>query len=163
MLNSVWFDRSVVLIRVLLAGQYLASGVNWFFKFLPMPAASDPVLASYKAPLMGAIIQSGWMMPMVKGLEVLTGLSLLFNLFVPLMLVVSFPVALMTFLLDAFILSYVWGWIIGTVPSGVAIPEILDMLYFGGAVLSMQAYLMFAYLPTHYRPMFALKGVAKHP
>ena len=159
MFGDKFLNRSVTIVRLLLSVQYLLSGFNWWVKILPFPSVNDPPAPFYKSPIMPAMIEMGWMMPLVKSIEIATGLALLFDLFVPLMLVVSFPVAFMTFLLDAFILQYVWGWLTGSVSSAVMIAHVLDMVYFGGVVVLMQGYLMLAYLPKHYVGLFARKGV----
>ena len=115
-----------------------------------------------KHEIAAAMIATGWMFDATKIIEIVTGLSLLFNRFVPLMLVVSFTVASAAFLLDAFILDELYGALTGTVPLGTAWAAIKDMVFFGGIVMIMQIYLMFAYLDC-YKPMLAAKPTPTMP
>src|SRR5690606_8011372 len=82
----------------------------------------------------------------------LTGLALLSRRYVPLMLVVSFPIAITTFVIDAFIIDDVAAWLGGEVGGPFMWSRVMDLVFFGGAVLAMHGYLMVVYLP-HYRPM----------
>jgi uncharacterized membrane protein YvlD (DUF360 family) len=108
------------------------------------------------------MINTGWMFMFAKVIEVASGVLLLTNRFVPLILVIAFPVALMTFLLDAMILGDLFGWVMGTVSGDVLRARMLDMVFFGGAVLAMHGYLMLGYL-DRYLPMLALKVEPKLP
>jgi uncharacterized membrane protein YphA (DoxX/SURF4 family) len=156
------FPRSVVLIRWLLGLQYLVDGLNFWYKMLPFPNIHDPSDAPMKAAVVGAMITTGWMFHLAKAIEVLTGLALLLNRFVPLALVVSACVAVSTFLLDAFIGHTLVDWWNGRVAFAVAWAAFLDMLYFGGALLLMQVYLMLSYLHV-YRPMLAARVEPRLP
>ena len=104
MTQPSWYGPSVTAVRYLLGAQYLASGLNWWIKMLPFPSLSDPVDFQQKHAVAQAMIDTGWMYESAKIIEVLTAVSLLTNMFVPLMLVVSMPVAVTTFLLDF------WMW-----------------------------------------------------
>jgi hypothetical protein len=154
-----WYKPSVLAVRYLLGVQYLISGLGWWFKILPFPSLSDGAAIAQKHAVARAMIETGWMYELAKGIEVLTGLSLIFNLYVPLMLVVSMSVALTTFLLDAWIGQTLVAWLSGRASFAVFRAKFLDMAYFGGAVFLMQGYLMFAYL-RHYRPMLSRRAAA---
>lgn len=156
------FGISVTATRLLLAVQYLMNGGNWWFKMLPFPNINDPTTGPTKHPVVFAMIDTGWMFQLAKATELLTGLALLFNVFVPVMLVVSMPVAVTTFLIDAFIFDYIVGWFAGTVTTHVVVAKVLDLIFFGGVVLAMQAYLMFAYLDC-YKPMLVLRAKPRCP
>ena len=143
---------SVPTVRWLLGIQCLLSGLNWWFKILPFPNLFDPPGTPVKSAIVGVMIQSGWMFTAAKAVEVLLGLSLIFNRYVPLMLVVSFPVIFMTFILDALIGPTVMAWLHGAVPFQHLWAKLLDATFFGGAVIVMQGYLMLAYFDA-YRPM----------
>jgi hypothetical protein len=160
--EPTWYKPSVLVVRYLLGAQYLISGLGWWFKILPFPSVSDGPTFVHKHAVARAMIESGWMYELAKGIEVLTGLSLLFNLYVPLMLVVSMSVALTTFLLDAWIGQSLLAWLAGRAPFGVFRAKFLDMIYFGGAVLLMQGYLMVTYL-HHYRPMLVRRATVRVP
>lgn len=151
------FEKSVHIVRIMAGLQYLWSGLNWWVKILPFPSISDIATFQHKHAVAAAMIDTGWMFELSKAIEVLTGLALLGNVFVPLALVVSMPVAVTTFLLDAFIFKDIYGWLLGTVPGGVALSKFLDMVFFGGVLLVMQGYLMFSYI-DYYLPMIGLRS-----
>lgn len=104
---------SVPAVRWLLGIQCLLVGLNWWFKILPFPNLFDPPGMPVKSAIIRVMIQSGWMFTAAKAVEVLLGLSLIFNRYVPLMLVVSFPVIFMTFILDALIGPTLLAWLQG--------------------------------------------------
>jgi hypothetical protein len=160
--EPAWYKPSVLAVRYLLGVQYLISGLGWWFKILPFPSLSDGAAFVHKHAAARAMIETGWMYDLAKLIEVLTGLSLVFNLYAPLMLVVSMSVALTTFMLDAWIGQSFLAWLSGRGTFGVFRAKFLDMAYFGGAVLLMQGYLMFAYL-HHYRPMLSRRATVEIP
>jgi hypothetical protein len=72
-------------------------------------------------------------------------------------LVISFPVMLMTFLLDFFpFVGKIAPFLDGEVSGLVFFKSFLDMLYFGGGVIVMQGYLMTEYF-SDYRSIFSVK------
>jgi len=156
------FRKSVTAVRWLLGLQYLMSGINWWYKILPFPSIHDRLVWPGKHQIVAAMIATGWMFDMSKAVEVITGLALVFNRFVPLMLVVSMAIAVNTYFLDAFIGDAITGWFAGTVPTKVFIAYVLDLIYWGGAVLTMQIFLCLAYL-QNYRPMLALRAEPRMP
>ena len=155
-------SRVIVAVHWLLGLQYLMSGLNWWLKILPFPNLFDPPSGPSKSAVVDAMVASGWMFTCAKSVEFLTALSLLSRRWVPLMLVVSFPVALMTFLMDARILPDLLGWLGGTVSGARLWAHILDMIFFGGCVLAMQGYLMLAYLDA-YLPMLKQRNSFASP
>lgn len=148
---------SVPAVRWLLGIQCLLSGLNWWFKILPFPNLFDPPGMPVKSAIVGVMIQSGWMFSMAKAVEILLGLALIFNRYVPLMLVVSFPVLFMTFILDALIGPTIMAWLQGAAPIQHVWAKLLDATFFGGAVIVMQGYLMLAYFDA-YRPMLQARN-----
>lgn len=77
------------------AGWFLLHGLNHWFHFFPQPPGSSPIAAN----LIGAMIASG-MFTFVKILEVVTGLMLLANRWVPLAIVLAAPIAIAIAFLD---------------------------------------------------------------
>ena len=75
--------------RLLLGVLFLTFGLNFFFQFLPMPPSPEPM-----GKLMGAFFESGYLFQFIKVTEILMGLLLLANLFVPLALVILAPITL---------------------------------------------------------------------
>ena len=73
--------------RVLLGLIFFVIGLNGFFNFLPMPPHPGPA-----DDFIGALAATGYMFPLLKGLEVLAGTLLLSGKFVPLALVILAPI-----------------------------------------------------------------------
>lgn len=118
-------------IRLLLGLLFFIFGLNGFFHFLPQPEVSGSV-----AQFMGALAQSGYMLPLVFASQLIVGILLLANRLVPLALILLAP---LTVNIIAFHLAMDPD---GIVPGAVA------------AVL--QIYLLFAYLPN-LSPVLQLK------
>jgi hypothetical protein len=75
--------------RYLLGSIFLVFGLNGFLNFLPHPAQPPAALA-----FLGALVASGWLLPLVKGIEVAAAVMLLANRFVPLALTLLAPIIL---------------------------------------------------------------------
>ena len=74
--------------RYALGGGFLLFGLNGFLQFLPAPPPPPtPALNFFTA-----LVATGYMMPLIKGTEVVAGLLLLGNRFVPLALALLAPV-----------------------------------------------------------------------
>ncbi len=73
--------------RMLLGLIFFVFGLNGFLGFIPQPPMPEAGGA-----FMGALAATGYMLPLVKGTEVLAGLLLLSGRFVPLALVLLAPV-----------------------------------------------------------------------
>lgn len=87
--------------RVLLGLVFFVFGLNGFLNFIPPP--TDP-MPEGAVKLGTALMESGYLMQLVKGTEVLVGLCLLTNRFVPLALVVLAPVLVNILAFHAFLL-----------------------------------------------------------
>lgn len=148
---------ALVAVRWLLGVQSLLSGINWWIKILPFPNMHEQISGPVKHEILRVLIESGWMFSTAKVLEILLGLALIFNRHAVLMLVLSFPVIMMTFLLDLFpFLGNVAPFLAGTLPGPVLWASFLDMLFFGAGVFVMQAYLMSEYFGD-YRRLFVAR------
>lgn len=75
-------------IRVLLGLAFLVFGLNGFFNFIPQPKTPLPAGAIAFA---SALMNSGYMMPLIATTQLIVGLLLLLNRFVPLALVLLAP------------------------------------------------------------------------
>ncbi|HEX2572635.1 MAG TPA: DoxX family protein [Polyangia bacterium] len=75
--------------RIFLGLVFFVFGLNGFLHFLPQPPMSGP-----PADFVSALLATGYMMPFIKGTEVVAGLLLLGGLFVPLALTVLAPIVL---------------------------------------------------------------------
>lgn len=82
--------------RFTLGAIFFVFGLNGFIGFLPAPPLEGPA-----ATFIGGLAASGYMFPWIKGTEVLVGLSLLTNRFVPLALVILAPISLNILLFHA--------------------------------------------------------------
>lgn len=154
--------RMIVAVRWLLGLQFLLSGCNWFIKMLPFPNMHDDRSAMpLKYQIVAYMIGTGWMFQLAKIVEVLAGLALVFNRWVPLMLCASMSVTVTTFFMDAWNVTPFVNWLRGTASFEAAWKYLFDALFFGGCVLVMQGYLMLNYLHV-YRPMLQAR-VEAHP
>ena len=79
--------------RILMGLAFLVFGANGFLHFLP-----EPQLPERAGAFIGALVQSGYLMQLVKGTEVVAGLLLLTGIAVPLALVLLAPILVNIFL-----------------------------------------------------------------
>ncbi len=105
-------QKGPVVARLLLGGAFLLFGLNGFLHFLPMPPAPERAGA-----FLGALAATGYMFPLIKGVEVLAGLALLSGRFVPLALTVLAPVVVNIVAYHA-----------ALAPQGLALPALLTGL-----------------------------------
>lgn len=84
--------------RFLLGLIFFVFGLNGFLNFIPVPPMPEG-----PAQLMGAFVQSGYMLPTIKATEVVGGLLLLSGFFVPLALVVLAPITINILLFHIFL------------------------------------------------------------
>jgi hypothetical protein len=82
-----------IVIRYLLGAVLLVFGLNGFFQFMPMPP-----LTPEAGDFMGALVNTGYMMPFISIVKIVCGILLLSNKYVSLGLVLVFPVLLNAFL-----------------------------------------------------------------
>jgi uncharacterized membrane protein YphA (DoxX/SURF4 family) len=120
--------------RVLMGLIFFIFGLNGFLHFIPQPKDAMPEGAVAFA---GALLKTGYMMPLVMGTQFLVGTMLLLNRFVPLALALIAPVivGIVTF---HFFLA----------PSGNVIAAV---------VLVLELYLAWSYRVA-YRPMLAWRS-----
>jgi uncharacterized membrane protein YphA (DoxX/SURF4 family) len=116
--------------RVLMGLIFFVFGLNGFLHFLP-----NPPLEGKAMEFIGALIGTGYLFSLVKGVEVVVGALLLTNRFVPLALALIAPIVVNIFLFHSVL----------TPPNPVAI-----------LVLALNVYLAWTYRDA-YRPMLAAK------
>ena len=75
--------------RILMGLAFLIFGLNGFFQFIPQPKPPMPEGASAFA---GAMMKTGYLFQLVMGTQLLVGILLLLNRFVPLALVLIMPI-----------------------------------------------------------------------
>ena len=99
-------------LRILLGLVFFVFGLNGFLHFLPQPPMPGPPGAFF-----GALAATGYMLPLLKGTEVLAGALLLSNRFVPLALTLLAPVIVNIVLFHA-----------ALAPAGIALPIVLVVI-----------------------------------
>lgn len=120
--------------RVLLGLMFAVFGLNGFLNFIPAPTTPPPEGAMAFAI---ALMKTGYMMPLIKGTEVLVGVLLLLNRFVPLALVVLAPVVVNIVAFHAFL-----------APTGLGMTVV---------IVGLQLYLAWNYRST-YRPLLTARA-----
>lgn len=85
-MNSI-LSKAPIFARIFLGLIFTVFGLNGFLGFLPMPP-----LPAEGGAFMGALAATGYMFPLIKGTEVVAGLMLLTNRFVPLSLALLAPI-----------------------------------------------------------------------
>lgn len=90
--------KIVMVLRILLGVLMLVFGLNKFLGFIPLPELPEAA-----RNFMGALGNTGYLMQLVALIEIVGGILLLVNKYVPLALVLLFPVMLNAFLFHAFL------------------------------------------------------------
>ena len=93
-----------LLARVLLGLTFFVFGLNGFLHFLPQPTPPPAAGAFF-----GALYASGYMLPLLKGTEVLAGALLLAGIFVPLALALLAPIIVNIVAFHLFLAPGNWG------------------------------------------------------
>ena len=125
--------------RLLLGFIYVLNGLNWWWKLLPYPSLLDPPLSN-TPPFVQAMIDTGFMFDGTKVVEVVTGLMLLANVWVPLALLVALPVTVGIWSVDFFLIS-----------------KSLRAQVFGWSVLTLNTYLLLVYI-RYFTPMLVARA-----
>jgi uncharacterized membrane protein YphA (DoxX/SURF4 family) len=86
MSNSIQWLQHIA--RVGLGLVFLVFGLNFFFGFLPAPPPPPEAAAQF----LGGLMAAGYLMPLVKIIEIGAALMLLTNRFVPLALILLAPI-----------------------------------------------------------------------
>lgn len=121
--------------RVLLGLVFFVFGLNGFLDFIPQPATGIPEGALAFGE---ALAKTGYMFPLIKGTEVLGGVLLLSNRFVPLALALLAPVIVNIVAYHAFL-----------APGGTGMTVV---------ILALEVYLAWAYRAA-YRDMLVVRAV----
>jgi hypothetical protein len=136
-----FYQRLVTAVRLLLGAEFFVNGLNWWVKLItPYPSISDGVDMLPKGDFVAAMINTGIVFHLVKAVEIVAGIALLGNWFVPLALVAVFPITVNVFIADVFL------------------HHKLRSLIMGSGAMLMNSFLMLAYL-GHYRSMLVGRGL----
>lgn len=73
--------------RIIFGLAFLIFGLNGFFNFM-----ANPPMSPEAGEFMGALAKTGYFFPMVKAIEVIAGVLILINVFVPFALAFIFPI-----------------------------------------------------------------------
>lgn len=92
-LKEIVMKKTVFGIQIVFGLIFVVFGLNGFFQFLPMPMPPEGAMK-----YLGGLMAAPYFFPLLKGVEVVAGLALLANVFVPLALVVLAPIVLHIFL-----------------------------------------------------------------
>ncbi len=96
-------EKLTAYVRILLGLVYVINGLNWFYKIItPYPSSSDFVDYMPPPDVVGGMIEQGVLFQAAKATELIGGLLLLANRFVPLSLVASMAVTIPVFIVDVF-------------------------------------------------------------
>ncbi|WP_117881398.1 DoxX family membrane protein [Aureibaculum luteum] len=82
-------SKVTLVLRILLGLILVIFGANKFYPFMPAPTEMSEGAMSF----MGALGKSGYMFPLIGGVEVIVGLLLLLKKWVPFALILLAPVA----------------------------------------------------------------------
>ena len=91
-------DKLALVARVLLGLIFVVFGLNGFFNFLPPPEVNDA-----GGSFIGALVGTGYLMPLVKATEVVAGLMILTGKYLPLGLTILAPVTINILLFHVFL------------------------------------------------------------
>ena len=119
--------------RVVMGAPYFITGLNGLFNFLPQPSAPMPAGAT---AFLGALMNTGYMLPLISLTQLIVGALLLSNRFVPLALALIAPFIVNSMAFHTFLL-----------PEG---------LPFAAVFLGIELGLVRAYWPA-FRPMLAAR------
>jgi len=125
-----------VIVRILLGLGFTAFGLNAFIPFMGQGKAEMPQAAMDFA---GAMLKTGYMFKLVGGTQLVAGVLLLLNLFVPLALVLLMPILVNIIAFHLFL----------SPAPGAFAPGIVLML--------MELYLAWVYRDA-YRPLLAMRA-----
>ncbi|GIV57353.1 MAG: hypothetical protein KatS3mg042_0266 [Rhodothermaceae bacterium] len=128
--------KAITAARYVLGLMLVVFGLNGFLQFLPMPTPPEAA-----GRFLGAMIETGYLLPLVKLVELTVGVLLLANRFVPLALVLLAPVSVNIIAFHLFL-----------DPAGIAA---------GAVVFVLNVFLLFAYKPV-YEPMLQAKVDVEH-
>ena len=101
------FKTWVTIARSLLGFLYLVFGLDYFLHFIPY----QPLHTGKPGALVAGLKGTGYIYPMMKTIQILGGLSLLFDRYAPFSAVVLFPISLNVLLFHTILVPS--GWLMG--------------------------------------------------
>jgi len=125
-------SKTAIAVRSILGLLFIVFGLNGFLGFIPTPAPSEEA-----GNLLGAMAQSGYFFPVLKIIEIVAGVMLLANRFVPLAIVLLAAIIFNIFTLHLFL-----------APTAIGMSVIL---------MAAISFLIYSYWNT-FKHVFALKA-----
>lgn len=122
---------AVLVVRILLGLLFLFASVSFFLKLFPVPEVQGKMKVFNEG-----LAASGYMLEVVKFIELICGIAFVSGFFVPLATVVIFPIVVNIFLVHAFL-----------APEGMPVASF---------VLLANLFLAYAYREK-YKPLFSAK------
>ncbi len=107
---------TILISRILLGFIYLVFGLDYFLHFIPYQPLHTGRTGAFIAGLKGV----GYFYPMLKVIQIVGGLSLLFNRYDPFFAVVLFPISLNVLLFHTILVPS--GWLMGVI---LMVPNLL--------------------------------------
>ena len=98
---------ATIVSQIILGFIYLVFGLDYFLHFIPYQPNHTGRVAAFKAGLLGV----GYFYPMLKSIQIISGISLLVNQYAPFFAVVVFPISLNVFLYHTILVPS--GWLMG--------------------------------------------------
>ena len=98
---------ATIVSQIILGFIYLVFGLDYFLHFIPYQPNHTGRVAAFKAGLLGV----GYFYPMLKSIQIISGISLLANQYAPFFAVVVFPISLNVFLYHTILVPS--GWLMG--------------------------------------------------
>ncbi|MDX9874462.1 MAG: DoxX family membrane protein [Spongiibacteraceae bacterium] len=132
--KTIW-ELAVIYARIALGSWMIVNGLNHWIDIFPQPLGNNVAWASY----MVALIDTG-MFGLVKFLEIIGGAMLIFNIFVPLALMILMPLSA--------VIIYNGGYLAG---------KWFEPFYMGTHCFYLNAFLMVAYA-KYYFPMLGFNA-----
>ncbi len=91
--------KAALVARLILGLLFFVFGLNGFLQFIPAP----PGIPEAAMKFSGALVETGYFFPVLKGTETICGLLLLTNIAAPLALVILAPIMIQIFLFHFFL------------------------------------------------------------
>lgn len=82
---------TIIISRYLLGTIFLINGINMFLQFMPLP---NPQQSEFAQRFLNLLHEAGYFYPILGIVKILTAIALFSNRFLPLMLIVMFPITL---------------------------------------------------------------------
>jgi putative oxidoreductase len=89
---------ATTIVRIIMGLLLMFSSLAYFFKFMP----EQPEMSETAKLFMTGLFAAGYMMPLIKVIELACAVAFLFNRFVPLATVIIFPITVNILLFHAF-------------------------------------------------------------